>query len=209
MKIVFNDPQEEEKQKRILLEQIKYLLRSSYNLQNQINRIKIQFTKPAEKVTKTSMSPAARLTHTMRQVIKTINIFADLYPYRPDNDLSTEKLCNCFYKQLQLSIENFNQCLLLISNQSNDFTTSNLTIEKLNNLLLNCNHLFEESNEGIAKEVPTKLSAEKIATKIKPKLNVIRMPRTQKPKVFTKKKDKTNRTQTEYVQQLKSPSNSR
>ena len=90
LKVIYNDPQDEEKQKRIQVEQIKYLSRSMYNLQNQMSRFKSSFKTQETK----QLNPLLkRVIHTMRQVIKTIQSFAETYPYRPSNDKITEKTC--------------------------------------------------------------------------------------------------------------------
>jgi hypothetical protein len=121
LKVIYNDPQDEEKQKRIQVEQIKYLSRSMYNLQNQMSRFKSSFKTQETK----QLNPLLkRVIHTMRQVIKTIHSFAETYPYRPSNDKITEKLCAHFYKQLQLSIENYTDCIL----ESTKYKYFNLSI---------------------------------------------------------------------------------
>lgn len=59
-----------------------------------------------------AMTPVSRLCHTMRAVNKAIHSFADIYPYRPDNNVRSERLCFHFYKQANLSVMNFNECIL-------------------------------------------------------------------------------------------------
>lgn len=120
LKIVFNDRAEEEKQKQIQLGQLKYLSRSTYNSQMQLSKFKSQMTKPSSASSKSpireansqkGLTPTGRLCHTMRLVNKSIHAFADFYPYRPDNDLKSEKLCFHFYKQVHSCVDNFSQCI--------------------------------------------------------------------------------------------------
>lgn len=169
LKIVFNDPLEEEKQKRLQLEQIKYLSRSMYNLQNQMSRFSRAQLEQQANQTKHSISPMARLVHTMRQVIKSTGSFAEFYAYRPDNCLVAEKLCAHFYKQLRLSIENFN--------------ASGVPVEvagRLNQLLDGCDKYFEDFSqvESDAKHTSEEKSKKKMVASKGSVVNVIRTART-------------------------------
>ena len=144
LKIVFNDPVEEEKQKRIQLEQIKYLSRSMYNLQNQMSQFKFNTHKvESQSNVKTSITPVARLAHTMRQVNKLTGVFADFYPYRPDNNLISEKLCFHFYKQLHASIEKFSEQINFIP-----IDTAISVSDRLNSMMLSCDSYFSEFNQA-------------------------------------------------------------
>lgn len=124
LKIVLNDPIEEEKQHRIQLEQLKYLSRTMYNSQMQLGKLKQQIvakptTSPSREPTPSASSgssklitPVGRLCHTMRLVNKSIHSFADIYPYRADNNPRSDRLCFHFYKQVHSCVENFNRCIL-------------------------------------------------------------------------------------------------
>ncbi len=177
LKVVFNDPQEEEKQKRIQLEQIKYLSRSMYNHQNQLSRFKVLFSKeiaPDQQKKNLANSVLKRIIHTMGLVVKTVQVFADSYPYRPDEGEITEKLCLHFFKQLQSSMQNFSECIIHLDD-------SEVTVNKVRSLLEDCQQdLAEVTNEKTVKE-PMKssdLSRDKISN-TKPK-HVVKMVRGQK-----------------------------
>ena len=164
-----------------------------YNLQNQLSRFKVQLGNnqdpPSKPTSKASITPVGRLVHAMRQVNKTILIFAQYYPYRSDNDLSAEKLCNHFYKQLHSSIGNFIDCLTKITlvkfeSIKTDFNLemSTFVSQRLNNLLLNCDNYFTESNEveansnkkNVTNDLSTKTNLNKQKNKV---LKVARTPR--------------------------------
>lgn len=133
LKIVFNDPVEEEKQNRIHIEQIKYLSRSIYNYQNQISTLRSQIKKD-----KSMTSVHQRLIHTIRQIIKLIVSFGEIYPYRQDKNVISEKLCTQFYKHLNMSIKNFIDCL---TNYEQSY------IIQLNNLIQSCDKYFPKNEE--------------------------------------------------------------
>lgn len=116
MKIVLNDPIEEEKQEKIQLDQIKFWSRSMYNSQMQLNKLKMQISTSTISTPQrdTVLTPIGRLCHTMRLVNKSIRAFADFYPYRSDNDPRSEKLCFHFYKQVHSCVDHFNQCILTV-----------------------------------------------------------------------------------------------
>jgi hypothetical protein len=170
LKIVFNEPVAEEKQKRLQLEQIKYLSRSMYNLQNQMSRFGRPESEPqSANQAKHSISPMARLVHTMRQVIKSTGSFAEFYAYRPDNSLVGEKLCAHFYKQLRLSIENF--------------SASGVPVEvagRLGQLLDGCDKYFEDCSqvESDAKHTSEQKSKKQMVASKGSVVSVIRTART-------------------------------
>ncbi|CAF0890421.1 unnamed protein product [Brachionus calyciflorus] len=187
LKIVYNDPIEEEKHFRIQIEQIKYLSRSIYNYQNQINSLRNQ---------KKESNISQRLVHTIRQVIKLINSFSDIYPYRQDNNLTSEKLCFQFYKHLNLSIRNFCEYL----NQS-DY------VGKFEDLIKKCDEFFKKDpSEKMEVKEGKNMSDDKDSKSKKSNqvLNVVRVSRSsaKKPldepiqvvsskRVYDKKKPKT------------------
>ena len=152
LKVVCNDQQEEEKQKRIQREQIKYLSRTMYTLKNQMGLFQTQFKQEINKGNEEQklMAILTRVVHTMRQVIKTINVFADSFPYRPLNDSLTDKLCVHFYKQLNLSIDSFTECIVKLNELTHQFNhvefESKSVVDRLSSLLLNCNHHFVDIN---------------------------------------------------------------
>ena len=127
-----------------------------YTLQNQMGLFRTQF---AQEINKGNEKPKlmailTRVVHTMRQVIKTINTFADSFPYRPLNDSLTDKLCAHFYKQLNLSIESFTECIMKLTeatgitqqfSQCVEFE-SKTVVDRLSYLLMNCNQHFLDTN---------------------------------------------------------------
>ena len=179
LKIVFNDPLEEEKQKRIQLEQIKYLSRSMYNLQNQMNQLKLSSQSQHqvnEKSSTSILTPLARLTHTMRQVNKLIGVFTEFYPYRPDNNLTSEKLCFHFYKQLHASIQSFGEQLHFIQTDGMGVVSN-----KLQMLLLNCDKYFRDYTQHLEEHMANKNKKKpekQVSNKSNQVLNIIRTPRT-------------------------------
>lgn len=190
MKIVFNDPVEEEKQNRIQIEQIKYLSRSIFNYQNQLNTLKSS---------KKNESSIQRLIHTTRQIIKLIVSFGEIYPYRQDKDLISEKLCLQFYKQLNRSVKNFIDCLSV---------DENFISTQLNQLIHDCDRYFMDDPADDRTECVEKKSKidsfEPKNKKTNQVLNVVRVsrniPKVQKEidvnvvsskRVFNKKKPKT------------------
>jgi hypothetical protein len=144
---VYNDPGEEKKQSKQQLEQIKHLSRSMYDFQNQLIHLKQTFYQPHAKKT-AAMTPIGRLIHTMRQVNRLNQSFADLYAYRPDNDLITEKLCYHFYKQMHLSVLNFSQCVSIVANTAHSEFLSRQAANGLSDrflvLLADCDRYFSE-----------------------------------------------------------------
>lgn len=74
----------------------------------------------------------------MRQIIKLIVSFGEIYPYRQDKSVISEKLCTQFYKNLNLSIKNFIDCL---TNYEQSY------IIQLNNLIQNCDKYFPKNEE--------------------------------------------------------------
>ena len=184
LKIVFNDPIEEEKQKRIQLEQIKYLSRSMYNLQNQMNQLKLNSQSHQQSNEKSSsITPLARLAHTMRQVNKLTGVFAEFYPYRPDNNLTSEKLCFHFYKQLHASIQSFGEQLHFIPLDGMGGVSQKLEI-----LLLNCDKYFSDYNQQLEEQTVNKNKNQpqkQQSNKSNQVLNVIRTPRTNSSVAIT------------------------
>jgi len=182
LKVVFNDPQEEEKQKRIQLEQIKYLSRSMYNHQNQLSRFKVLFSKEiaADQQKKNlTNSVLKRIIHTMGLVVKTVQVFADSYPYRPDEGEITEKLCVHFFKQLQSSMQNFSECIIHLDD-------SEVTVNKVRSLLEDC----EQDLAGVTNEKTVKppQSRDKISnTKPKQVVKVVRSQRNAEKNLIKKK----------------------
>ncbi|RNA29862.1 hypothetical protein BpHYR1_029459 [Brachionus plicatilis] len=189
---MFNDPVEEEKQNRIHIEQIKYLSRSIYNYQNQISTLRTQIKKD-----KGLSSTYQRLIHTMRQIVKLIISFEEIYPYRQDKNAISEKLCAQFYKHLNMSIKNFADCL---TNCEHNY------VIQLKNLIENCDQFFTKNEEksqpelvenNVAKE--NKQSKNKNANQV---YNVVRVSRSSQAKnntelakvsskrIFDKKKPK-------------------
>jgi len=110
-----------------------------YNHQNQLSRFKVLLSKDQQK--KNQANPVLkRIIHTMGLVVKTVQVFADLYPYRPDMGEITEKLYAHFFKQLQCSMQNFSQCI-------SHLDESQLLINKLKDLLDECGQNFVPSSE--------------------------------------------------------------
>lgn len=118
-----------------------------YTFKNQMEKFKQSFqvnkpdmisdlaTKSAKNLTQTT-----RLILNVRQLIKSVNTFSDLYPYRPEKSSICERLCSHFYKQFQASINYLNDCLNLIS-----FDKFNQIAARFNNLLVECEKYFDES----------------------------------------------------------------
>mgnify|MGYP001810479667 CR=1 FL=1 len=76
----------------------------------------------------------SRLVHLMRQLFKTVNLFAESYPYRADNELFTEKLCFNFHKQLDMSIRHYLDCLSLAAQISGCFGVNSYLLAQLSDL---------------------------------------------------------------------------
>jgi hypothetical protein len=150
------------------------------------------------------MSPETRLIHTMRQVIKTVHIFSDLYPYRSD-DLITNKLCHRFYKQFKMSIENFNDCLIHLTKTNTETyeSSSNRTVDTLNQLIIECDDFFTETNliEPEINSKSTLASNKNVASKLSNK--ILKSKKTIK--VIRQKNSNLN----EYIKRVTSPHNIR
>jgi len=175
---------------------------------------------------KNATLPEVRMTHSMRQVIKSVHVFSDLYPYRPENDLITEKLCNRFFQQLHLYVGNFNDCLIHLSNNKSnpdiqiDFSpvSSRLIVDKLSALMANCNQFFTENNSNKREVKSQKNKADSTAapkvqtkklikTKPKPKLNVTTTTSILKSNLPPTEIKKSSANQNAHL--LKLPTNSR
>ena len=170
---MFNDPAEEEKQRRIQMEQIKYLSRSMYNLQNQMSRFSTMYAK--ETTDKKRTDVLKRIIHTMKQVVKTTQVFGEAYPYRPDDGQITEKLCAHFYKQLHSSVANFSNCVNELTNS--DIQPGDITY-KLTNLLLSCDTYF--INEPTEPKQPTKPQKPQQQQHQQPKKSALKVIRTSR-----------------------------
>lgn len=166
-----------------------------YNCQMNLSKFSSQL-KQINPVTSTNsskststISPLARLVHTMRQVNKSIYAFADFYPYRPDNHVQSEKLCFHFYKQVHSCVESFNQCIL------NALTSSNGVAQRLTTLLISCDQYFGEfrqieqddvDSKALVKYVPPHSESSITHTKKSNDggskiFNIVRVPRTNRP----------------------------
>lgn len=175
-----------------------------YNLQNQVSKLKSQFratsgssstsiaTTDDKKSTYKSLTPITRLIHTMRQVIKLNISFADLYPYRADNDATSEKLCFQFYKHLNACIDSFSNCIGNIAAHQLDtlvheFNTQivNSMKARLSDLLTNCDQYFKEfsqvevDSKNLVKYLPGSNARDVVkGKKSNSVINVVRLPRT-------------------------------
>lgn len=139
-----------------------------YTFKNQMEKFKqsFQVNKPdvvqhSDLTTKSAknLTPTTRLIISVRQLIKSVNTFSDLYPYRPEKSQICERLCSHFYKQFQTSINYLNACLNSIS-----LDRFNQIAARLNNLLVDCEKYFEDSlvpnREKSPSEFRTNLSSD-------------------------------------------------
>jgi hypothetical protein len=165
-----------------------------YDYQNQLSNLKQAFSQSQQKKSapKSAMSSIGRLIHTMRQVNRLNVSFAELYPYRPDNDPITEKLCYHFYKQMHLSVLNFTQSVNLVSQSSaseflNMQSASSIS-DRFLVLLADCDRYFAEFGQvetdckALVKYAPDNKSSDKPNTGITGKktpnvVNIVRLPR--------------------------------
>jgi len=87
-----------------------------------------------------NLTQTTRLILNVRQLIKSVNTFSDLYPYRPEKNQICERLCAHFFKQFQASINYLNNCLNLIS-----LDRFNQIAARFNSLLVDCEKHFDDS----------------------------------------------------------------
>jgi hypothetical protein len=155
-----------------------------YNYQNQISQlIKSSNLILSNQSKSSSMSPLARLIHTVNKVNKLTNAFSELYPYRADNDQIAEKLCYHFYKQYRMSVEQFASYFPYLSNSESESP-------KFSSLLLDCDRYFAEfliSNTESEPKLNLKSDSvsslmnnatKKAASSSNNVVNVIRLPRS-------------------------------
>ncbi len=143
-----------------------------------MNQLKLngQSHQASNEIKSSSITPLARLVHTMRQVNKLTGVFAEFYPYRPDNNLTSEKLCFHFYKQLHASIQSFGEQLHFVPVDGMSSVSG-----RLESLLLNCDKYFSDYNQHLDEQTASKNKAQtqkQASNKSNQVLNVIRTPRT-------------------------------
>ena len=133
--MVTGEASEDLKRQRTHLEQFKHLARSMYDTRNQMTRLgKLASVASATTTTQShaTMSPLARVTHTMRQASRLVGQFVDLYAYRGEDATST-RLCEQFYKQLRLALDSFVPVL-----QRHCEHDTSIVLERLDRVLSNC-----------------------------------------------------------------------
>lgn len=180
LKIIFNDPSEEKKHDKQNLEQIKHLSRSAYDFQNQLSQLRDVISSQAS-LGKSNQagSPVSRLGHIIRQLARIVTSFAELYPYRPDNNKIYDRLSAHFYKQLRLAVETYSQCVGLVAKKNPDAVSVNTT-DKLFILLAECDRYFQpvEEKKETKQQFDSNTRPEiKRAIKSANVINIVRVPR--------------------------------
>lgn len=116
----------------------------------------------------------------MRQIIKLIVSFGEIYPYRQDKNVISEKLCAQFYKHLNSSIKNFTDCLTI---QEQNY------IPQLNNLIQKCNDFFvineEKAKPDSADNNLSKENKQSKSKNVNQVFNVVRVSRNTQQKCPT------------------------
>jgi hypothetical protein len=143
--VLFVDAVDEEKHWRLQLEQIKSFSRSMYDYQNQMNKYKSEINASA-----CSTMLVSRFVNTLRQSLKVIRSYTEIYPYMCENRLISSKLTSQFQKQFCLTIQHFIAILNLLGGQLTraDAEVIKAKRERLNELLIFCERLFIERSIG-------------------------------------------------------------
>jgi hypothetical protein len=108
----------------------------------------------SKKKSSKNLTQTTRLILNVRQLVKSVNTFSDLYPYRPERSPICERLCSHFFKQFQASITYLNECLSSIS-----FDRFNHVAARFNNMLADCDKYFDEPLVSNREKSPSEIRA--------------------------------------------------